>query len=224
MHYDIDRMHIEGGIQPAIGTADVYRSLERDGGVLASAKQLLTHADPAQRGDDRTLVAHLVAIATNDPHCAVTFPPAYSSAGQPWRRFVIGADSTLAVNLQDIRICNRMTPVAMEGTVLEAKAAGVRPEIAEQMGLHGQCMKSKDHVGPRPRYGPQEPVDDEQTLRLFKSLGVAMPSAHDWPAASVANYYRQYVFALWPSKTADPARDAARSDLVRRLLALNGEP
>ena len=64
-----------------------------------------------------------------------------------------------------------MTPIAMEGKVREAEAVGVRPEIAEQMGLHGQCIKSKDYVGPRPQYGPQEPVDDAQTLRLFKYAG-----------------------------------------------------
>jgi len=48
----------------------------------------------------------------------------------------------------------------------------------------------------------------------------AMPSARDWPVDSAADYYQQYVFALWPSDTANPARDQARTELARRVMAL----
>ena len=222
MGYDIDRMHIEGVMQPAIRPQDIYRGLARNGAALATARQLLTHPDPELHADDRSLVAHLVAIGTGDPGWCGYIPagrvvsPVSTAPFRDWCFFTVAVDS------QDVRICDRMTPAAMEATVLDAKAHGVRAEIAEQMGLHTQCVRSKDAIGPRAHYGPQEPGDLPQTLRLLKALGVAMPSAHDWPEASAADYYQQYVFALWPSDTADPARDAARADLVRRLISLHG--
>jgi hypothetical protein len=223
MGYDIDRMRVEGVMEPAIRMQDVYRSLERNSDALAGARQVLTHADPALGSDDRSLVAHLVAIGTSDPDWCGYIPagqfvgPVTTAPFRDWCYFTVAVDS------QDIRICDRMTPAAKETKVLEAKAAGVRPEIAEQLGLHTECVRSKNSIGPRPHYGPQEPGDDEQTLRIFTALGIAMPSAHDWPAASVAIYYQQFVFALWPSPAANPARDRARADLVRRLIALRRE-
>ncbi len=220
MGYDIDRMHIEGVMWPAIRAQDVYRSLPRNDAALAKARQLLTSADPMLQADDRSLIAQLVAIGSGDPDWCGYIPagqiiaPASTAPFRDWCFF------TFAVDSQDIRICERMTPAAMEAKVLDAKAHGVRPEIAEQMGLHTQCVRSKNALGPRLHYGPQVPVDEQQTLRVLKALGVAVPSAHDWPAASVAQYLHQYVFALWPSNSVNPARDAARAELVRRLIAL----
>lgn len=221
MGYDIDRMGIEGVMQQAVRAVDIYRGLARNGAALEKARQLLAHPDSALRPEDQSLVAQLVAVSMGDPDWCEYIP-----AGQVISRASTGPFRdwcyfTVAVDTQDVRICDRMTPPAMEAKVLDAKAHGVRPEIAEQMGLHTQCVRSENSIGPRPHYGPQDPVDEQQALRLLKALGVAMPSAHDWPAASVAEYFQQYVFALWPSESVSPARDAARAELVRRLLALS---
>jgi len=113
-----------------------------------------------------------------------------------------------------------MTPAAAETTVLAAKAAGVRPKIAEQMGLHAECARIAKRLGPRLHYGPEVPSDDQQTQRLFTALGVVMPSAHNWSPNAIAAYYQQFLFALWPGDSPDPIRDAARAKLVRRLLTL----
>src|ERR1700730_2113129 len=113
-----------------------------------------------------------------------------------------------------------MTPAATETTVLAAKAAGVRPEIAEQMGLHAECARIAKRLGPRLHYGPEVPSDDHQTQRLFTALGVVMPSTHDWSPNAIAAYYQQFLFTLWPGDSPDPIRDAARAKLIRRLLAL----
>jgi hypothetical protein len=130
---------------------------------------------------------------------------------------------TVAYDTQDIRVCERITPAAMEAKVIEAKAAGVRPEIAEQLGLHVQCTRSGTHLGPRGHYGPEVPDDDAQKQRLFAALGVVVPSAHDWPASERAAFFQQFLFALSSSDRPDFRRDAARAKLVGRLLALPGD-
>jgi hypothetical protein len=65
-----------------------------------------------------------------------------------------------------------MTLSAAEATVLAVIAAGVRPESAEQMGLHAECARIAKRLGPRLHYGPEVPSDDHQTQRLFTVLGV----------------------------------------------------
>lgn len=220
MGYDIDRMQIEGVMQPAIRAGGIYGGLAHNAAALATARQLLTHADPTVPEDDRSFAAQLVATSTGDPDWCGYIPAGRVVSQVSTAPFRDWCYFTVAADIQDARICDRMTPAAMEAKVLDAKAHGVRDEIAEQMGLHADCVRSQNPVGPPPHYGPQEPGDPQQTLRLLKALGVAMPSAHDWPVDSAADYYQQYVFALWPSGTANPARDRARTELVRRVMAL----
>jgi hypothetical protein len=220
--YDIDQLQLEGVIPPAIRVRDVYLSLERDAAVLARAHQLLTQLDPSLRADDRSYLAQLAAVGTANPDlCA--YIPSDQRINQVQAPFRDWCFYTVAVDTQDVRICDRMTPAAGEAKVLAAQAAGVRPEIAEQMGLHVECSRIGAHLGPRPHYGPEVPSDEEQTQRLFTALGIAMPSAHDWSASEIAAFYQQFLFALWPRDEPNSARDAARAKLVRRLLALPGD-
>ena len=220
MGYDIDRMGVEGVMQQAVRAVDIYRGVARNGDALEKARQLLPHPDPALRPEDMSLIAQLVAISTGDPdRCGYiaadqVISLAWTGPFRDWCYYTVAVDS------QDAGICDRMTPAAMEPAVIDAKARGMRGEIAEQLGLQNQCTRSKNSIGPRSHYGPQDPVDEQQTLRLLKALGVAMPSAHDWSVDSAADYYQQYVFALWPSDTANPARDRARANLARRVMAL----
>lgn len=217
--YDVDRLHLEEVIPPAIRVRDVYLELERDAAVVARAKQLLEHPTQSLHADDRSYLAQLAAVATaNSDFCA--YIPAdqhVNLVAAPLRDWCF---YTVAFDTQDIRVCDRMTPAAAEAAVLAAKAAGVRPEIAEQMGLHAECARSDKRLGPRLHYGPQVPSDDQQTERLLTALGVVMPSAHDWSPNAIAAYYEQFLFALSPGHSPDPIRDAARAKLVRRLLAL----
>jgi hypothetical protein len=217
--YDVDQLHLEGVIPPAIRVRDVYLGLERDAAVVARAKQLLEHRTPSLHADDRSYLAQLVAVATANPDfCA--YIPADQRVNQVAAPLRDWCYYTVAFDTQDIRVCERMTPAAAETTVLAAKAAGVRPEIAEQMGLHAECARIAKRLGPRLHYGPEVPSDDQQTQRLFTALGVVMPSAHDWSPNAIAAYYQQFLFALWPGDSPDPIRDAARAKLVRRLLTL----
>lgn len=220
--YDIDQLHLEGVIQPAIRIRDVYLGLERDPSVIARAEQLLMRPVPSLHADDRLYLAHLAAVATADPKWCESIPAGQtvSRIQMPFRDWCY---FTLAFNTQDVRICERMTPAVKEEKVIAAKAAGVRSEIAEQMGLHADCNRSDKRVGPRLHYGPEVPTDERATQHLISALGVPMPSAHDWPTAEVAAFYLQFLFALWPTQTFDPTRDAARAKLVRRLLDLPGD-
>lgn len=66
-------------------------------------------------------------------------------------------------------------------------------------------------------------LSEEQELRR---LSRPWASCHCRFASSrpqkIAAFYQQFVFALRPKDVADPALDAARSKLVRRLLLLPG--
>ena len=217
--YDIDELHSEGVTPPAIQVRDVYVRLERDAEVLARAQRLLTDPAASLRADDKSYLTQLVAVGTaNADSCA--YIPAEQRIGKIEVPFRDWCFYTVAIDTQDVRVCERMTPNALEARVLEAKAAGVRPAIAEQLGLHDQCRRSGTHLGPRGHYGPEVPADDEQTKRLFALLGVVMPLAHNWSTNEQAAFYQQFVFALSPSNQPDSRRDAARAKLLGRLLAL----
>lgn len=73
-----------------------------------------------------------------------------------------------------------MTPAALEPKVQEAEAHGVREQIAEQLGLHGECLRISKRLGPVHAYGPAIPADDAEILRLLAALRVVVPRAGDW--------------------------------------------
>jgi hypothetical protein len=221
--YDVDEMGREAGTPRAIRWQEVYRRLEREPAALARAQQLLAHVDPSLQAEDLSYLTHLAAIGTADPKwCALI--PAGEVVGQVAAPFRDWCYFTVAFDLNDTRICERMTPAAQEDKVRAAEAHGVRREIAEQMGLHAECVRSDRHLGPRLHYAPELPPDEQTARRLFSALDVAMPSAHDWPAADIAAFYQNFLFSLWPAQSPDAARDTARATLVARLLRLPSEP
>jgi hypothetical protein len=221
--YDIDEMGREIGAGPAVRWQDVYRRLESDSAALARAQQLLARPDPVLAAEDRSYLAHLAAIGTADPRWCAAIPPAIT-IGQVVASFRDWCYFTVAYDSNDTRICSRMTPNARDAKVLAAEAHGVRRDIAEQLGLQADCLRSDQLVGPRAHYAPELPAEEQVARRLFGTLGVVVPSAHDWPAAGKAHYYRNYLFSLWPAKPAVASRDAARATLVARLVALSAEP
>lgn len=121
--------------------------------------------------DGISLVPRLAAVATANPDICAHIPAnqRVNQVAAPLRDWCF---YTVAFYTQDIRVCDRMTLSAAEATVLAVKAAGVRPEIAEQMGLHAECARIAKRLGPRLHYGPEVPSDDHQTQRLFTVLGV----------------------------------------------------
>jgi hypothetical protein len=130
----------------------------------------------------------------------------------------------VANNTDNVHLCERMTPAALEPVVQDAVAHGVRAPIAEQMGLHGDCLRIAKRVGPAPYYGPALPVRDEQIRRLLAALHVAVPLARDWSAERQADYYRSFLVTLWPTSAPEAVRDRTRAQLVARLLALSAVP
>jgi hypothetical protein len=237
--YDIDTMDVDGVMPSAIRLRDVYAGLPRDSAAIARAKQLLAAADNVLSADDRRYLSQLTAIATNDPHWCDSIPPTMpvSDLGAPSRD---ACYLDLAYNSGDIGICDRMTPAALEPKVREEEAKGVRADIAEQLGLHGDCLRVADRIGPAHPYGPVVPSDAAQALRLLALLRVPLPRARDWSVNAQATYYRSFLYALWPqrpsepgSRTASPGgrsataetpdaapRRHARAQLVARLIAL----
>ncbi len=218
MGYDIDRMRIDGVMPPAIRLRDVYISLPHDASAITRAQQLLASPDHVLAGDDRRYLSQLSAVATGDPHWCESIPRAAASndPAVPSRDLCY---LQVANNTGDVRLCDRMTPAALETKVQEAKSHGVREETAEQLGLHGDCLRISARAGPVRAYGPAIPADDSQILRLLAALNVAVPQAHDWAESQKAIYFRDFLFSLWPRSPPDPSGDAARDQARRQLVA-----
>jgi hypothetical protein len=240
MGYDIDAMPVDGLMPPAIRLRDVYYGLERNPAAVTRARQLLTSPDPPLTSADRSFLAQLAAVVTKDPHWCEQVPPSVPvglSAPSRDRCYL-----EVAYNTHDVRLCQKMTPAAQEPAVRDAVAHGVRANIAEQLGLHGECIRIATHVGPWPHYGPAAPDPDEQTRRLLAALQVPLPRARDWSINEQSIYFGNFLFALWPKPDSsrpephltdreaaeeaikDAARDRERAALVARLLALPAGP
>jgi hypothetical protein len=222
--YDVDHLYLEGVIEPAVKTEDVYRSLEQSPTAIGRAQHQLTAAPgPALVGDDASYLADLAAIGTADPKWCRYIPAGQALDRQqaPFRDWCYFA---VAKNTQDVRICERMTPAAAEPKVIDAESHGMRPDIAEQLSLHAQCRAIERNValGTQLRYGPELPVDSRQTQRLIATLGVPLPLASNWPTSEIAAYYQRFLFSLDPSYH-DEVHNAARARLLRKLLALSND-
>jgi hypothetical protein len=245
--YDIDAIHIDGVLPAAIRLHDVYYVLEHDPATLARSQQLLTAPGTPLPAEDERYIAHLAAVGTNDPRWCESIPAAEpADPAAPSRDWCY---LTLTYNTNDVRVCERMTPASAEPKVRDAEAHGVRPWIAEQMGLHGECLRVATRRGPAVHYGPSVPIHEEQTRQLLSELQAIVPMARDWTANQQAVFYQRFLFALWPRRPSDlmrpaarplpsreaarieadeqaheVARDVARATLVQRLLALPADP
>ena len=222
MGYDIDQLYLEGVIEPAIKTEDVYRGLEKNARAVGSAEQKLTApSSPALVGNDASYLANIAAIATADPkwcdHISVDEALSQQQATfRDWCYF------TVAKNTQDARICELMKPASADPKTIAAVSHGMRPDIAEQLSLRGQCstsIKADLKYGTHLRYGPELPTDGRQTERLIADVGVVMPKARNWSPPEMAAYYQRFLFSLDPMYY-DEVHNAARARLLRKLLAL----
>ncbi len=217
--YDVDELYREGVIEQAIRPSDVYRSLEHEPGVIDRVQQALARPDAVLSTEAKDYLAQLAAVATDDAHQCERIPVNASVATEdiPFRDWCY---FTVAFNTLDVRVCKRMTPAAAEAKVIKAKAAGVRPEIAEQFSMHAQCDRVDQRVGPRMHYGPEVPQDPAQTEQLIAALGYPMPLARDWPPYQIAAYYARFLDALQAGSPSDPRREMARAKLIARLKGL----
>jgi hypothetical protein len=220
MGYDIDVMPVNGLTYPPIRLGDVYVSVAQDVATIARTQQLLTSTGEALAVDDRRYLAQLAAIATSDPRWCEAIPVA-TLAADPSAPSRDRCYLEVANNTDSVRLCERITAAALEPVVQDAVAHGVRAPIAEQMGLHGDCLRIAKRVGPALHYGPALPVRDEQIRRLLAALHVAVPLARDWSAERQADYYRSFLVTLWPTSAPEAVRDRTRAQLVARLLALS---
>ena len=221
--YDVDQLHLEGVIEPAIRPTDVYRSLEREPGIVDRVQQALTRQGATLPSDDNSFLAHLAAVTAGDARWCDRIPAHQALATEevPFRDWCY---LTVAFNTRDARICERMAPAAAEAKVIEAKLKEVQRDIAEQLSARAQCARIDNWTGPRLRYGAEVPQDPLQTQRLIAELGHDMPRARDWPPYEIAAYYSRFLDALQADPQGDPRRDAARAKLVGRISALPGIP
>jgi hypothetical protein len=216
--YGVDDLHLEGVIEPAIRPADVYRGLEREPDVIDRVRQALARPEGALPADYQSFLAHLAAVTAGDARWCERIPAGRAVATEviPFRDWCY---FTVAFNTRDVRICARMGPAAAEAQVIKAEAAGVRPEIAEQLSLRAQCARVDRRVGPRLRYGPEVPQDPVQTVGLIAALGYPMPRARHWPPYEIAAYYDRFLDALHGDGPADPRSESARAKLLGRIAA-----
>jgi len=204
---------------------------------------LLRSPDPSLFEDDRKFLAQLVAIGSSDAHWCDQIPTT-APAAAPTPPSRDQCYLAVAYNTKDVRLCRKMTAAASEPAVRAAQARGVRPQIAEQMGLHGECMRIASRVGPAPHYGPAVPETEEQTRRLLAALRIEIPQARNLPISARSAFFMNFLVALWPKRypdlvlsgphrsereaadeaRRDAARERARKELVARLLALPSEP
>lgn len=220
--YDIEQLHLEGVTRPAIGVQDLYSGLGRDPAVVARIRQLLARPTSSLSAEDLGYLSHLAAMATGDADFCAAVPARLHVAEveAPFRDWCF---YTVASNAWEVRICDRMTPAAAEATVISAKAAGIRPRIAEQMGLYAKCadIGREGQLKPSGRYSAQVPKDESHVRRLLTALGVVVPLARDWSEEETARFYRGFLSELSPDRRPpDPVRNAARAKLLSLLLAL----
>jgi hypothetical protein len=223
MGYDIDAMPVEGISDPPIRLFDVYGGVVQDVAAVKQIQQLLTSTGEALTVDDRRYLAQLAAIATGDAHWCESIPIALAATdtAAPSRdRCYL----EVANNTDDVRLCERMTPAALEPEVQAAQRNGVRGAIAEQMGQQGECLRIAQRVGSAAHYGPTLPTNAEQTRRMLAALHVAVPLASDWSVERQADYFIGFLGALWPTTEPDAVREKIRMQLVARLLALPVSP
>ena len=216
--YDLDDMHLDGLIQPPVRPADTYEGLLQDPAAVGRARALLQQGGASLQTDDRSYLAQLVALADGDAARCAAIPLSMLSVHQqaPFRDWCY---FTVASNKGDARLCAAMTPAAKEPKVIAAEASGVQPGIAEGMSLHAQCMRSGAYGTQRQyRYAPELPTGSEQLQRLLAELGATPQHADDWPVEKQAAYLRDLVLVLAARTPPDTARDAARAELVQRLL------
>lgn len=221
--YDVDTLHLEGVIGPAIRPADVYRELERKPGMVDRVAQALARPDAALSADDKNFLAQFAAVTAGDARWCERIPAAAALATEaiPFRDWCY---LTVAFDTWDTRICQRMTPAAAEAKVMQAKAHGVRPEIAEQFSARADCARIDKWVGPRPHYGPEVPPDPQQIQRLIAALGLDMPRARDWPAYKIAGYCARFLDALQADRPGDLQHRAARAKLISQINARSEFP
>lgn len=221
--YDVDTLQLEGVIEPAIRPINVYRSLERESGIVDRVTQALSRPDVALEAEDRSFLAHLAAVASGDARWCERIPAsaAVSTEVIPFRDWCY---LTVAFDTQDARICARMAPAASEAKVRQAEAHGVRPDIAEQISAHAQCARIDHWLGPRPHYGPEAPPQAPQIQRLVAALGLTMPRARDWPPHRIAAYYARFLAALRADRPGDAPHAAARAKLIARIAARSTLP
>jgi hypothetical protein len=217
--YDVDQLHLEGVIEPAIRPADVYRGLEREPEIVDRVQQALARSDATLPSDDKSFLAHLAAVTSSDARWCDRIPAHQALATEevPFRDWCY---MTVAFNTQDARICERMTPAAAEVKVIKDKSGGMRPDIAEQLSARAQCARIDKWIGPPVHHGPEVPQDPLQTQRLIATLGHDMPRARDWPPYEIAAYYSRFLDALQTDRPADPRREAASAKLIGRITTL----
>jgi hypothetical protein len=131
---------------------------------------------------------------------------------------------TVASNQGDVQLCQLLPSPQSDRRTMESIAHGMRPAIALQLSLRAMCEQQAGRSGSqRPgHYGATVPPDDEQIRRIIALLGLAFPSAHAWTVDEQAAYFMNVLFALEPGRS-DPPNQAARAELVRRLLALSDD-
>ena len=224
MGYDIDELPREGVIGPAVDIRETYRAATRNDAVVARAKALLESGQETPGEAEAAYLASLVSAATRAPEWCERIPSGVIIAEAHQGPFRDWCVFTLASDTGNPRFCDALPPARSDAKTLEAIARGVAPAIAEQLSLQHQCRRQAGRASTGSVYGAQTPSDPALTRRLLALLGQTTPSARALPAAQQADYYRQFLYALWPGAQEKAAVTAARAKLIARLTALPAPP
>lgn len=186
--YNVDELYREGVIGPSVIDATQVYIQLSENSTAIARAQALLRGPDTLAAEDAAYLADMVAISTSQPEWCEQIRAGIILSGEPFRDWCLRG---VAANTRDPRICDRIRPVAKERCRWDA--------------LYG------------PRSVFSWPSDQLQTRRLISALGSAMPSPRNWPVAERADVYRRFLVRLGPSQK-DAAHEAARSELVRRLL------
>jgi hypothetical protein len=225
MGYDIDDMPTLTVFPPAVQARDEWIRLERNSTALAKARALVSSnaasggAETAE-SNDIDYLADLVAHAGGDARICEQVRPDTIVMDGGWR-LRDWCEFTVASNQGDVRLCQLLPPPESERATIDSITRGMRPEIARQLSMRGKCEHQASTITPQrpPRYGATVPPDDGQIRRIVTLLGQPFQSARAWSVDEQAAYFQNVLFALEP-RYSDAIHEAARTEFVRRLLAL----
>lgn len=190
--YNVDDLYRADVIgPPVIKPEDVYVDLAHNSIAIPRAQALLRDPDTLA-ADDAAYLADMVAISTGHPEWCERIRAGIilREVREPFRDWCL---LSVAANTHDPRICDRISAAA---------------------NLQARCTRDARNG---PTYLFDLPPDQLQTRRLISALGFAMPSPRSWPVPERADIFRRFLIRLGPNQK-DAAHQAARSELVRRLL------
>jgi hypothetical protein len=208
MGYDPDTLHLEGITPPIVSVKDIYRQLSKRPDIVEQIEKARGSSDPSATSsasdvEDGAYLDHMAALVTKDSRWCFQIPEDLPVATEP-HRFRDWCLLTLATNTKDSELCRRIP--------IPADTRDAR------MSLQATCLFQANSPYPNNTvYGPEVPVEDDQTRRLITKLNYEIPRARDLPPEQIYEAYDRFLQELEHPHPAEPTHGAARQRVLQKL-------